>query len=226
MEKKTEQLKNAIATKKEQALNVITDIEQTFDCSKIKTAQDGAIYIKSALLIGDKLSLPIARICYIVRSKKWYVPAKNFNEWALKNFGFKKSSANNYAKVGEWLTDDGNHSLLPHLQQDFSFSQLVVIAESLNLQDAIEKVENGEITPFMTVAEIKKRIKKDKNDITEYSEIGEVKTETETETETVKEKLTTADKVTSMLLFIKDNENNDDIIDKCYNALSKIANKI
>lgn len=185
---------NALAfSTKEQQKDVVTlnnALNNLFPVDKVTTIYEANYLIKSAFAISEKVSLPIAKLFQRVRTEKMFVEKfKTFNDWALKTFNLKKASANAYAKIGDYITEDGKKSILPTVgEKDYGYSQLVVIAESLTAEQAIESAKNGTITPFMTIKELKKALKGDKNDITD--EVTDESTTTEEAAEEVTEEAT------------------------------------
>lgn len=81
-------------------------------------------------------------------------------EYACKTFGFKKSLVYNLLTIGKQYTQPtGNESNLKHDKaKDFSSGQLSVML-SYDESKIREMTDADEITPYMTVREIKKRLK-------------------------------------------------------------------
>lgn len=118
-------------------------------------------------------------------------------DYAEKVFGFKKTAAYALAKIGERFgADNGKGSVFAREDRDFSVGQL---QEVLPLADEVitEAVNNGELSPDMTVREIREWVKSMKalsNSENETDTDTEDETDTGTETDTDYEDPEEADK--------------------------------
>ena len=81
-------------------------------------------------------------------------------EYAEKSFGFKKSLCYNLLNIGKLYTaENGAESNLPHTKsKDYTSSQLKVILP-YDEEEVRELAEQEEITPYMSVRALKKRLK-------------------------------------------------------------------
>lgn len=121
--------------------------------------------------IGEKVRRYAYETAFImaqVDESKCYVDDgfKNVHDWAMKTFGFKKSTSYSMLKVGKEytrvLTDKNGKAsgyasnLLPEdSESDFSASQIIKMLPAGH-DIAVELVEDGEITVDMSCREIEK----------------------------------------------------------------------
>ena len=109
---------------------------------------------------------------------------KNIAEYGMKVFGYKKSAVNNMVRVGlNYIDPETGRSILIEEGEDFNFSQLVRLLPLPSVDDAVEMVENEEITPDMTVKEIEKAVKARLNNTPDEEGEGEGEGEGESKTE-------------------------------------------
>ena len=132
------------------------------DCSKIQTEADAFAVIRNASNASEKTKLPIARAFYIVREKKLYDgESKNFHAWARKNFGVSDATADNYAVVGGFVEEDGQHSIFKHGEYDYTYTHVFTVLYHFgvaNVEQARKAFESGKFNPLMTVKELKKAL--------------------------------------------------------------------
>lgn len=85
---------------------------------------------------------------------------KSAADYAMKTFGFKKTQAYTLLKVGKEWTSPKLESTLPHEEgKDFTVTQIEKLAYLGSKEEVIKAVENGDVTPEMTVAEIREYVK-------------------------------------------------------------------
>ena len=132
------------------------------DCTKIQTEADAFAVIRNASNASEKTKLPIARAFYIVREKKLYDgESKNFHAWARKNFGVSDATADNYAVVGGFVEEDGQHSIFRHGEYDYTYTHVFTVLYHFgvaNVEQARKAFESGKLNPLMTVKELKKAL--------------------------------------------------------------------
>lgn len=172
----------------------------------IENAQQAKDAIIKANGLGVKSLYMVATVLQQVNAYRIYKEdgAKNIAEWAGKNFGYKKSQVHNMLNAARWLKN--GETVLPHGDRDFNLSQVVEM-QRLGDKKALSMVQNGDITPEMTVANIKKIIDnvvnvRVKADVVESEEDKEnVSNEVEAKAD---KKIASTDKKTDINAFISD----------------------
>ena len=141
---------------------------------------------ESIIAIGGEIRANLYKVAAImsnVAENKLYEEDgfKNVTEWAKKCLGFKKSQTYALCKIGkEYTADNMLESKLIHEQNnDFSVTQVVVMFPLGTAEKMDEAIAENDITPDMTVAEIKKKVKA----ITSDEDNEEKVTETEEATD-------------------------------------------
>ena len=76
------------------------------------------------------------------------VQYKNFEEWAQKTMGIKRSTAYAAVKVGKYITEDAKATTLPHNGKDYTFSHLVALTETKELYDINGKEKTIKVVPL------------------------------------------------------------------------------
>lgn len=125
---------------------------------------------------------------------------KSITEYGEKVFGYKKSQVNNMVNVGKkFLEENGVDSVLKLDDgSDFGFTQLVNMLPLPSVEVAQQLVLDGDITPDMTVAQIKEIVHN-------YNHPEEATEETEETTEEATEDATIElDNAAVMFLTAKD----------------------
>ena len=145
----------------------------------------------------------VARVLNRVNNERLFVDDgfMSVTEYAEKTFGFKKTLCYNLLQIGETYTaEDANESNLPHDKtKDYTSGQLGVMLPYE--EETVRRLaDEEEITPYMTVKAIKKRLK---------AEEGEEEPEEIEETEDPEEIEETED--TPTLFTIKAIDINDEL---------------
>lgn len=115
--------------------------------------------------IGEKMQknlYAIADVLAKVDEKQAYKDDgfKSTADYAMKVFGFKKTQAYTLLKVGKEWTSPMLESTLPHDSgKDFSVTQIEKLSALGDKEAVVEAVEKGEVTPDMTVSEIREYVK-------------------------------------------------------------------
>ena len=191
--------------------DIETAIQTIAPVKAIANINDADIVIKSLVAVNGLTSLPLCKVFSRVKTERLFEPSfKSFEQWAHKVHGLGKASAYNYAKVGDLIDENGTGSILYHKFGDFSYTQIVRIANAFNKEKAIELAKAEKFTPYMTVKELEKTIKKLKGvDITADTTVTEnaVKANTEPETTTKADHEQTIEKT----IAEKDNALNADL---------------
>ena len=104
----------------------------------------------------------VARVLNRVNNERLFVDDgfMSVTEYAEKTFGFKKTLCYNLLQIGETYTaEDANESNLPHDKtKDYTSGQLGVMLPYE--EETVRRLaDEEEITPYMTVKAIKKRLK-------------------------------------------------------------------
>ena len=166
--------------------DIETAIQTIAPIKAIANITDADVVIKSLVAVNGLTSLPLCKVFSRVKTEKLFNPSyKSFEQWAHKVHGLGKASAYNYAKVGDLINDNGTGSILYHKFNDFTYTQIVRIATAFSKEKAIELAQAEKITPYMSVKELEKTIKKLKGvDITADTTVTENAAKTSTEPET------------------------------------------
>lgn len=153
------------------------------DTSTVDNITQARIKFNTADYLKEKTLLPICRLYYLVKEKELYKQAdfKNFELWAKKERGLGRSTAFNYAKVGEMVTVDGLHTIFNDGVNDFNYTALNYLitrfTDKINGYNANEtaqairnNIDSGKISLDMSITELKKALqppKGAKNELTE-----------------------------------------------------------
>lgn len=134
---------------------IVASAISVFDPRNVKdNIDDAEIHLKTVAAVGDALSLASYRVIYdVYHNETWknasYFDSKGirkkyatFKEWCEKAVNLKKSQAYNAVTVGEYITEDGQHTILPHGEKDYSFTHLVELFGMSVLYETV-KDENG-----------------------------------------------------------------------------------
>lgn len=166
--------------------DIETAIQTIAPIQTIENLNDADIVIKSLVAVNGLTSLPLCKVFARVKNEKLFQPSyKSFEQWASKVHGLGKASAYNYAKVGDLIDENGTGSILYHKFNDFTYTQIVRIATAFSKEKAIELAQSEKITPYMSVKDLEKTIKKLKGvDITAETTVTENTAKVDTKPET------------------------------------------
>ena len=179
-------------------LGVVTISNTQVFVSKELTNATNAIF-----LLGENMRkawFSVAHIVAEVDKNEWYRDDgfKDVHDWTNKVFGLKHTASYSLLTIGKEYTSPitdkkgkvigFRSNLTEEGYPDFSKTQIEKMLP-LGHDDAVKVVTNGDITPDMTVAEIREKVKELKAiDVTEESDTEESDTE-EPDTEDVSEDL-------------------------------------
>lgn len=159
--------------------------------AEVKNIADATLLVNTALAMHIKVDYAVCKIFSNVCNTKLYKDDfKTFDKWAQSQFGIKKAQAYNYAKAGEYINENGTESTLFHSPvKDFTVTALISIAEKLTHEQAEKLANEGVITSFMSVSELKKvlAVYAGKEEVEEGEETDEKGEETETTEVTTEE---------------------------------------
>ena len=84
---------------------------------------------------------------------------KTFEEWANKHFGLSASQAQNYVKAAPYIEECGTRTQYAKDGRDYTVAGIIAVIEAKGAKnaDAIRKALADEVSPSMTVAEIKRK---------------------------------------------------------------------
>lgn len=172
-------------------LVTITGTEISFNNKQLNTATKN-IYGYVFGMEKNKFKMA-AEMSRILENNLFVDDFDNFETYASKVFNLKKAMAYNYASIGkEWIerNEKGNptgESILPHDTVDYQITKILALMK-VGVEQATKWANDGTITPFMSVKEIKdivkeweKEIAYCENDVSVVSEIAEQETETESD---------------------------------------------
>ena len=152
--------------------------------AEVKNIVDATLLVNTALAMHNKVDYAVCKIFFNVCNTKLYKDEfETFDKWAQSQFGIKKAQAYNYVKVGEYINENGTESTLFHSPaKDFTVTALISIAEKLTHEQAEKLANEGVITSFMSVSELKKvlAVYAGKEEVEEGEETDEKGEETET----------------------------------------------
>lgn len=171
-------------------LVTITGTEISFNNKQLNTATKN-IYGYVFGMEKNKFKMA-AEMSRILENNLFVDDFDNFETYASKVFNLKKAMAYNYAAIGkDWIArnEKGNptgESILPHDTVDYQITKILALMK-VGVEQAIKWANNGTITPFMSVKEIKdivkeweKEIAYCENDVSVVSEYTQKEKETET----------------------------------------------
>ena len=161
-------------------------------------------YTKTIHSLGSQIQnnmFKVAQIIARVDESKCYSDDgfSSVHEWCKAEFGFKSTRSHELLKIGQEYTQEiinengkvlGYGTNLPTMQKDFTISQVSSILP-LTHPVAYELVEQGELTPDMTVKQIKELVK-------QYRKGDEVEEEQEPEEDTREDEAPTEEAVEDM----------------------------
>lgn len=129
----------------------------TLSNNTLKTATETII---NELKTQEKAGLKIAFVMACIDKQELYADDgfKSAADYGMKVFGWKKSQAYAYIKAGNKFLDENGVTLLP-ADGEYTISQLVPLLP-LPLDETQTMNEQKEITPSMTIKEIKEAVKK------------------------------------------------------------------
>lgn len=146
-------------------------------------------------LLGENMRkawFSVAHIVAEVDRNEWYRDDgfKSVHDWTNKLFGLKKSASYSLLTIGKEYTKPITNkngkvigfrsNLTEEGYPDFSKTQIEKMLP-LGHDDALKAVNNGDITPDMTVAEIREKVEELKTVDTESEEVVETEEAPETE---------------------------------------------
>ena len=153
------------------------------DTSAVDNITQARLKLNTADYLKEKTLLPICRLYYLVKEKELFKQAdfKNFELWAKKERKLGRSTAFNYAKVGEMVTADGLHTIFNDGVNDFNYTALNYLiarfTDKVNGYNANEtaqairdNIDSGKISLEMSITDLKKALqppKGAKNELTE-----------------------------------------------------------
>lgn len=165
-------------------LVTITGTEISFNNKQLNTATRN-IYGYVFGMEKNKFKMA-AEMSRILENNLFVDDFDNFETYAGKVFNLKKAMAYNYAAIGkDWVArnEKGNptgESILPHDTVDYQITKILALMK-VGVEQATEWANDGTITPFMSVKEIKDIVKDWE---TKQNAIDATETESEPETET------------------------------------------
>jgi len=171
-------------------LVTITGKEISFNNKQLNTATKN-IYGYVFGMEKNKFKMA-AEMSRILENNLFVDDFENFETYASKVFNLKKAMAYNYAAIGkEWVArnDKGiptGESILPHDTVDYQITKILALMK-VGVAQATEWANDGTISPFMSVKEIKDIVeewddKKNAIDV-DATETAEQETETENDSE-------------------------------------------
>lgn len=170
-----------------QELVTITGTEISFNNKQLNTATCN-IYGYVLGMEKNKFKMA-AEMSRILENNLFVDDFDNFETYAGKVFNLKKAMAYNYAAIGkDWVArnEKGNptgESILPHDTVDYQITKILALMK-VGVEQATEWANDGTITPFMSVKEIKDLVKEwdDKKNAIDVDATETAEQETETET--------------------------------------------
>lgn len=169
-------------------LVTITGTQISFNNKQLNTATKN-IYGYVFGMEKNKFKMA-AEMSRILENNLFVDDFENFETYASKVFNLKKAMAYNYASIGkEWIerNEKGNptgESILPHDTVDYQITKILALMK-VGVAQATEWANDGTITPFMSVKEIKDIVKEwdDKKNTIDVDATETAEQETETESD-------------------------------------------
>lgn len=161
----------------ESATKALASYGDMLDCRRIMSGDDAVIIVKSADKFADIGALAKAKA--LARAKALRVrqtvdnPAgvsvwqaaglKTFEQWAEKFCGVKASQAQNYVKAAAYIDDCGTCTPFDRDGYRYTVAAIIAVIEAKGAKnvDAIREALAHEVSPAMTVAEVKRKYKKE-----------------------------------------------------------------
>lgn len=140
----------------------VNGIVSAFDCTRVNDENTALLFLKTIDGIGERTFLPYCKIFQKVRDNGYYKQGKSktFEAWAKNNFNVGKVTASYRARVGEWVTDRGDKTILASENGDFNYTQITLFIENKKTPDEVaEMLKNGTITYDITAKALKKLLK-------------------------------------------------------------------
>lgn len=189
---------DATSEKVTTAVKVFDETTKTLlPVAEVKNIVDATLLVNTALAMHNKVDYAVCKIFSNVCNTKLYKgDFETFDKWAQSQFGIKKAQAYNYVKVGEYINENGTESTLFHSPaKDFTVTALISIAEKLTHEQADKLANEGLISSFMSVSELKKvlAVYAGKEEVEEGEETDEKGEDTETAEVTTDETETETD---------------------------------
>lgn len=166
--------KMAMANAQASANAALVNLADALDCRRIVTGTDAVIIVKSADKFADVGALAKAKA--LARAKAitdqngahvWTMEGlKTFEQWAEKFCGVKASQAQNYVKAAAYIDECGTRTPFDRDGYRYTVAAIIAVIEAKGAKnvDAIREALAHEVSPAMTVAEIKRKYK---NELTE-----------------------------------------------------------
>ena len=174
-------------------LVTITGTEISFNNKQLNTATKNIFgYVFGMEKNKFKMAAEMSRI---LENNLFVDDFDNFETYASKVFNLKKAMAYNYAAIGkEWVARNEKgiptgESILPHDTVDYQITKILVLMK-VGVAQATEWANNGTISPFMSVKEIKDIVEEWDNN---KNAIDVDATETETESDSSNSEQETAE---------------------------------
>lgn len=152
----------------------IVNLVDALDCRRIVTGSDAVIIVKSADKFADVGALAKAKALARAKAIKddngahvWTMEGlKTFEQWAEKFCGVKASQAQNYVKAAAYIDECGTCTPFDRDGYRYTVAAIIAVIEAKGAKnvDAIREALAHEVSPRMTVAEIKRKYK---NELTE-----------------------------------------------------------
>lgn len=159
----------------ESAVKALASYGDMLDCRRIMTGDDAVIIVKSADKFADIGALAKAKALARAKALKvqqtadnptgisvWQAAGlKTFEQWAEAYCGVKASQAQNYVKAAAYIDDCGTCTPFDRNGQRYTVAAIIAVIEAKGVKhvDAIRKALADEVTPAMSVAEIKRKYK-------------------------------------------------------------------
>lgn len=167
-------------------LVTITGTEIIFNNKQLNTATKN-IYGYVFGMEKNKFKMA-AEMSRILENNLFVDDFDSFETYASKVFNLKKAMAYNYASIGkDWIeyNEKGQptgESILPHDTVDYQITKILALMK-VGIEQATEWANDGTITPFMSVKEIKDIVKEwdAKKNAIDATETAEQETETESD---------------------------------------------
>lgn len=161
--------KMAMANAQASANAALVNLADALDCRRIVTGTDAVIIVKSADKFADVGALAKAKALARAKAIKddngahvWTMEGlKTFEQWAEKFCGVKASQAQNYVKAAAYIDECGTRTPFDRGGHRYTVAAIIAVIEAKGAKnaDAIRKALADEVSPAMTVAEIKRKYK-------------------------------------------------------------------
>lgn len=164
-----------LAVAADESAKAMQAVSQALDCRRIVDAASAIAVYKGADIFAEALTTIRAKALWRAKQLRvnktadtpdgvtvWEAERLDtFEKWAAKHFGIAAAQAQNYVKAAPYINDDGNGTPFDRDGLRYTVAQIIAVIEWKGARntDAIRKALAEEVSPAMSVADIKRKRK-------------------------------------------------------------------